>query len=251
MINRRQEALKKIFNIIPWRYSGFFYSIFNHSKGYPRKFKKQNSGKNSYVDPSVQIIGWKNVEMGHNSILSEGTWLNVNIRDKTEKKIIIGNNCHIGKRNFLSSGPLIQVKDYCLTSVDCHFLGCGHNIESPFIPYNASGPSSGKIIIVGVNCWLGTSVTVLEGVQIGYGSVIGARSVVTKSIPPFSIAFGNPCKVVKRYDFTNNKWITIAEWSDELENIIPTEDRYLKTLQEKYSLLNPSLIPSGRHFGWL
>jgi acetyltransferase-like isoleucine patch superfamily enzyme len=53
-----------------------------------------------------------------------------------------------------------------------------------------------KPVIVDDDVWLGYNVTVLPGVTIGKGSVIGAGSVVTKNIPPYSIAVGNPCKVI-------------------------------------------------------
>jgi acetyltransferase-like isoleucine patch superfamily enzyme len=56
------------------------------------------------------------------------------------------------------------------------------------------------------NVWLGESVCVLPGVTIGEGSVIGAMSVVTKNIPAYSIAVGNPARVVKQYNFQNKNW---------------------------------------------
>ena len=52
-------------------------------------------------------------------------------------------------------------------------------------------------IHIGRNCWLGAGVLVMPGVNIGDNSVIGAGSVVTKDIPPNSVAFGNPCRVVR------------------------------------------------------
>ncbi|MCX7595635.1 MAG: acyltransferase, partial [Fischerella sp.] len=54
-----------------------------------------------------------------------------------------------------------------------------------------------KGIIIEDDCWLGHGVTVLDGVTIGKGSVIGAGAVVTKDIPPYSVAVGIPAKVVK------------------------------------------------------
>lgn len=62
-------------------------------------------------------------------------------------------------------------------------------------------------VVIGDNVWLGESVCVLPGVTIGKGCVVGALSVVTKSIPPYTIAVGSPAKVVKEYDFEINKWI--------------------------------------------
>ena len=54
-----------------------------------------------------------------------------------------------------------------------------------------------KPIIIGNNVWLGFDVVVLKGVTIGDGAIIGAKSVVTRDIPAWSIAAGNPAQVVK------------------------------------------------------
>lgn len=55
----------------------------------------------------------------------------------------------------------------------------------------------GHPIRIGDDCWIGGNVVILPGVTIGEGSTIGAGSVVTKDIPPFSVAVGNPCRVRK------------------------------------------------------
>ena len=60
-------------------------------------------------------------------------------------------------------------------------------------PYRVSS----KPIVIEDDCWLGGGVIVLAGVTIGKGSVIGAGSIVTKDIPPYSVAVGNPCKVMR------------------------------------------------------
>lgn len=54
-----------------------------------------------------------------------------------------------------------------------------------------------KPITIGSNCWIAGNVTIIGGVKIGSGCVIGAGSVVTKDIPPDSLAVGNPCKVIR------------------------------------------------------
>ena len=66
-------------------------------------------------------------------------------------------------------------------------------------PHERQLYSKGKIIIED-NVWIGDKVTILSGVKIGIGSIIGANSVVTKDIPPYSIAAGVPSKIIKRYD---------------------------------------------------
>ena len=54
-----------------------------------------------------------------------------------------------------------------------------------------------KPVVIGDSCWLASNVVVCGGVTIGEGSVIGAGSVVTKDIPPGSLAVGNPCRVIR------------------------------------------------------
>ncbi|HFI1792856.1 TPA: DapH/DapD/GlmU-related protein, partial [Escherichia coli] len=73
--------------------------------------------------------------------------------------------------------------------------------------------------IIGNDVWLGTGVTVLRGVRIGDGAIIGANAVVTKNIPDYCIAVGVPAKVIKRRLPVNvtekikeTKW-----WNDEYE----------------------------------
>lgn len=61
-------------------------------------------------------------------------------------------------------------------------------------------------VIIEDNVWLGEHVVVLPGVTIGKGSVIGSNSVVSKSIPPYTIAVGQPAKVIKKYNFNTKKW---------------------------------------------
>ena len=71
--------------------------------------------------------------------------------------------------------------------------------------FNETNPealSKGKIIVED-DVWIGMNAIILSGVKIGKGAVIGAGSVVSKDIPPYAIAVGNPCKVVK-YRFSEN-----------------------------------------------
>ena len=242
---------RRLFNMLPWCLSGAAFRLLTLSLGNSRRFRQSQVGDNSYVDPSVQIIGWRNVSIGCNTTISEESWLNVNFREGSDIKIKIGNNCHIGRRNFFSPGPLIQIKDYGFTGLDCHFLGSGHVIDSPLVPYIKSGLTPGGLIEIGVNCWLATSVTVLENVRIGCGSVVGAHSLVLADLPKFCIAVGSPCKVIKRFDFKNNEWVNISDWNEELEKFLPSEEDYLSNLMEEYKIIHPSLISGSRRFGWL
>jgi acetyltransferase-like isoleucine patch superfamily enzyme len=240
-----------VFGALPFAWWGPIYARATGATGHPGAFRRTRVGAGSYIDPTVQIVGWNHVRIGRNSTLSERSWLNVNHRDEPVDRITIGDSCHIGRNNFLSAGPSIVLHDYCFTGLDCHFLGCGHNIDSPSSPYLTAGLSPGAPIIVGHNCWLATSVTVFQGVAIGRGSVIGARAVVTDSIPPYSVAFGTPCRVVKRFDFRNNRWVAVGDWTQDMERSMPNEQEYIDQLRRLFGDLSPSLIAGSRRFGWL
>ena len=72
-----------------------------------------------------------------------------------------------------------------------------HNFADPNRPICQQG-NSYKGIVIEEDSWLGSGVRVLDGVTIGRGSVVGSGAVVTKSLPPYSIAVGVPAKVIGR-----------------------------------------------------
>jgi acetyltransferase-like isoleucine patch superfamily enzyme len=212
-------------------------------------FRRAHVGPSSHIDESVQVLGWKQVRIGHHSVISEGTWLNVNDRDVDAPVIVIGNNCFIGRRNFFSSGAAIKIGDYCFTGVNCNFLGADHQHTSPFMPYIVSGTTNNASIELGPNCWLGAAVTVLKGVRIGYGSIIGAGSVVTRDVPPFSMLVGNPGRVIRRYDVERKEWISASDVTASVDAMLPGEDAYLETLRASRPALKIPVIASGHVFG--
>jgi acetyltransferase-like isoleucine patch superfamily enzyme len=236
---------------LPWGLWGPAWKMSGALIGRKQAFRSRNVGANSYVDPSVQVFGYQNLFVGANSAISADSLINVNSRGGVIDQIRIGSNCHVGRRNYFSSGGLIELKDYVLTGLDCHFLGCGHNTDSPLNPYVSTGLTLGAPISIGVNCWLTTSVTVLEGVTIGHGSVVGARSIVTVDLPKFSVALGAPSRVVKRYDFKNNVWLRLAEWKDSLDEYMPNESEYREELISRRPSVPLSIHAASTRFGWL
>ena len=249
-MNKISLAILKAFNILKWNSARNSLLI---TLGKLTRFRKKSTliPRTSYIDPSVRIVGINNVSIGEFTLLSENVWLNVNHRNGFEKKIQIGNYCHIGLSNYFSCGPSIIIKDYCFTGIDCQFLGAGHIISNPYIPYIASGLTLGAPIEIGVNCWLSTSVTIMQGVKVGYGSVIGARTVLLKDVPPFSLVVGNPGRVIKRFDHLSCCWISLDQWNENYELAIPSETEYHEKLNLKYKELPISLLASGKRFGWL
>jgi acetyltransferase-like isoleucine patch superfamily enzyme len=187
-------------------------------------------GEGSWLAPGVQILGAESVMIGSNTVIGEETWINVNHGRTAPPAIQIGDNVLLGRRNFLSSGGLLIIRSYCLTGLDCQFIGSDHCMENPFIPYISSGATSCDDLIIGVNCWIGSAAKILRGVSIGHGSVVGAGSVVTKSVPPFSIAVGNPARVIKRFSTEKNCWVGAGQFTGPDSDRLPPEDEYLEIL---------------------
>jgi len=206
-------------------------------------------GSDTVIHSRVQVLGWDNVFIGKDCVICEDSWFNINRRSDPNCRIEIGDHTSIGRRNFFAAGSLISVGPYCLTGIDCHFLGGDHGFESPFVPYAASPVTEGQDIRLGANCWLGARVTILKGVTIGYGSIVGAGSMVTKDVPPFSIAIGSPAQVVKRYDPVRKQWIPGAELPPDALAALPGELQFAQGLSLPWPLHQALWIVSGSDQG--
>jgi acetyltransferase-like isoleucine patch superfamily enzyme len=206
-------------------------------------------GPHSFIDPTAQVLGWKQVYIGHHTVIGEYTWINVNQRDSTEQVVAIGDNCFIARRNFFSAGTRIKIGDYCLTGPDCHFLGADHDFSSPFAPYAATGVKPEGVIEVGPNCWFGSSVIVMKDVRIGFGSVLGAGALITRDIPPCSVVVGSPARVVKRFDMRQKVWVKAEEYPTDGDALLPSETDYLAALRNRYPAIKGARAAAGKSFG--
>ncbi|MDE6824839.1 MAG: sugar O-acetyltransferase [Duncaniella sp.] len=112
-----------------------------------------------------------------------------------------GKHIHIG-HNFTGNFNLTILDEGVVTIGDNVFIGpnCGiYTINHALLPEQRNvGVMRARPVTIGDNVWLGANVTVLPGVTVGEGCVIGAGSVVTGDLPPFSLCVGNPCRVIRR-----------------------------------------------------
>lgn len=212
-------------------------------------FRRRHTGAGSYVDRSAHVLGWRSVRIGNNSVVSADCWFNVNNRSSTATQISIGDFCHLGRRNLLSPGQSLRLGDYCLTGPDCRFLGSDHIFDNPFLPYVASGAKQVAVIEVGPNCWFGAGVVVMGNVRIGHGSVIGALTLVTKDIPPFSLVVGNPARVIKRYSVDQQAWVPAQALLPQEEQALPSEETYLEILRESRSSIIMPVAAASKRMG--
>ncbi len=195
---------------------------------FKRTFSKSIS-KKCLFGSGVQFLGLDNILIKDNCTIGDNTYFTINNRKEKDIQLIISSNVYVGRDCFFSVGKSIFIGDYSIFGNKCSFICSDHRFDNPLIPYALSGNSFNKSIRVGVNCWFGYDVTVIGNVSIGHGSIIGAKTVVTKNIPPFSMVVGNPGRIVKTYDFDAQKWLV---GKLEIHSEFIDEERYLKYLKD-------------------
>jgi acetyltransferase-like isoleucine patch superfamily enzyme len=133
------------------------------------------------------------IYLGKQVILDRG----VDLRSLDQGYILIDESTYIGPYTCLAGPGPIKIGKSCLISSHSGIYGNNHNFADPLRQIADQGITSQGITIED-DCWLGSGVKVVDGVTIGRGSVIGAGAVVTKDIPPYSVAVGVPAKVISR-----------------------------------------------------
>ena len=129
-----------------------------------------------------------------------------------EPSLAFGNNVqlndyvHIVAMDKVTIGNNVLMASHIFISDNSHGSYKGDDSDScPTVPPIRRDYPTNPIWI-GDNTWIGEGVMIMPGTKIGKGCVIGAHSIVRSEIPDYSIAAGNPAKVIKRYNFDNKRW---------------------------------------------
>jgi len=154
-------------------------------------------GNNVKICDNVTIIarGEKGIELGDNVWINDRVYLDTE-RDDTGF-IIIKNNVYIGTGTTLFGHVGLEIGEYSLLAQNITITPYSHIFSYPDQLIIKQGGNTRKVTI-GRDCYLGMNVCVLYSADIGEGSVVGSGAVVVKTIPPYSVAVGNPAKVIKR-----------------------------------------------------
>lgn len=190
------EILKKI------RFKSYMYRcyMYNKIKYCNRKIKIDKTVR---IGKGVQIGQDGEVEILEGSSVWEYTKLiPAGGRIKIHKNVQIGAFCW-----FTGQGG-IEIETNVLFADKVNIIANTHIYEDIQIPI-MNQKSESKKIIIKEGSWIGCNVTILQGVTIGRNVVIGANSLVNRSIPDFSVAIGNPARVIKRYDVELGIWIKV------------------------------------------
>ncbi len=167
--------------------------------------------------------------------MGEAVLLSPPFRSDCPANIYIGNYCRINAYSWLDTipayyeavyNPKLEIGEHTYIGYRAHIVACSHmkigsnvvvadgvyisdnlhgflDVTKPIMPQPLTNPGP---VTIEDEVWLGEGVCVLPNVTIGKHSVIGANSVVTKDIPPYSVAVGSPAKAIKRYNFDTQQW---------------------------------------------
>ena len=165
----------------------------------------------------IIIRGKKYIDFGSKLTTGEGCRFEAYNNQKSKKSLIFGKNIQLNDYVHITAMNNVVIGDNVLMASKIYISDCSHGFHSG--EEMDSSPEQHPIdrcyniseVVIEDNVWLGEFVSVLPGVTIGKGAIIGSNSVVTKDIPANTIAVGSPAKVIKKYNFETKKWVRIKK----------------------------------------
>lgn len=207
----KKALIDRMIQIVDWRLIEFrktlppAYNLICDGELYNPSNVGFGAGSNIVIPKGSKLILGKNVYIGRNVEIGPAQTIVIDDFTSIQDRCTILGNLKIGRycvfasninissgQHYFELNPFINIKDQDLNVTTNESLLKDHHKE----------------VIVEDDCWIGTNVFFKNGLKIGKGSIIGANSVVTKSIPPYSIVAGIPARVLrKRLDFKPPKSI--------------------------------------------
>ena len=147
---------------------------------------------------TIDCLSLEGVKFGSNVNIPDGSYIRcTGVISALGKGLTVGNNTGFGHYTFINAQGGVVIGNDVIIGSNVKILAENHKFDNLEVPIRLQGVSR-QGITIDSNVWIGANVTILDGVHIHSGSVIGAGSVVTTSIPENSVAVGVPCKVIKK-----------------------------------------------------
>ena len=127
--------------------------------------------------------------------IGKGTVFYAGLTITNPERVSIGSNCAFGRGTFITGGGGVTIGDWVGFGPDVKVWSVNHRYDDPDRPWQLQGWEH-KPVEIGDDVWLGANVFVMPGVTIGRGAIVSAASVVARSIPPYALVAGNPCRIV-------------------------------------------------------
>jgi acetyltransferase-like isoleucine patch superfamily enzyme len=140
------------------------------------------------------------LQIGKGTLLEPGVWITA----PGDARVRIGEGTFLNLGVMVAAVALVEIGSHCMLANGCFVTDGNHRFDDPSQPVTWQGFSSKGATRIGDNVWCGANVVVTSGVTIGERCVIGANSVVTRDIPPYSIAAGSPARVVRELSYAED-----------------------------------------------
>ena len=154
-------------------------------------------GKHMPLSDSRRSFGSKKVRAFCGKLILEHCGKNVNIEQgaRFSSAVRLGDNSGIGINSRVEAH--VTIGNDVMMGPECMMFTSNHSFSDLTIPMNRQGFDAPRPIVIEDDVWIGARVIILPGVRVGRGSIIGAGSVVTRDIPPYSIVGGNPARLIR------------------------------------------------------
>jgi len=154
--------------------------------------KQLQVGRNVEIDPRAFIARGGRVILGDESVIRAGAMLL-----PSSGFISIGNKTSINQYTVINGHGGVTIGNSVMVAAFVAMFAGNHNFDDPALPILEQGMNTKGGIKIEDDVWIGTHAVILDGVIIGRGSVIGAGTVVTKNVLPYSVVTGVPGKMVR------------------------------------------------------
>jgi acetyltransferase-like isoleucine patch superfamily enzyme len=159
---------------------------------------KRGKGAKIRWHTRMDVLPFNKFTLGNYATIEDFCTINNGVGD-----VIIGNRSLIGMSNVVI-GP-VTIGNNVILAQNIVVSGLNHQYRDINVPI-LDQPILVSPIIIEDDCWIAANAVITAGVTIGKHSVVAAAAVITKNIPPYSIAAGNPAKVIKSYNFDSGEW---------------------------------------------
>lgn len=168
------------------------FSLKHHLRLFWHKQRLGFCGDQVFIDDNVKLMRFpKGINIASHVALKEGARI---CACNPQASVTIGENTTIGYHTFIFASEQITIGKNCLIAPFVYLVDSDHEISrNELINQQANKTAP---IIIGNDVWLGSNVTVLKGVRIGDGAVVGANALVNSDVEPYTIVGGVPARVI-------------------------------------------------------
>ncbi|MFH0909938.1 MAG: acyltransferase [Planctomycetota bacterium] len=164
-------------------------------------------GPGSSIDRPAHVVGFRSIAVGGRVEIHRGARIEA-LGDPDGGVVLrIGDGAKIHPDVHIGAVRSVTIGRGALLAGRVYITDHDHDFSDPDDPPVSNRRVTAAPVSIGDYAWLGEAAMVLKGVTIGERSVVGAGSVVTRDVPPLSLALGAPARVVKRYDRARRAWV--------------------------------------------